>query len=142
MLAAMLAAAPALAAQTLNCVQFAKQASDVELSGDAWMWWFRAEGEYRRGAVPNRGSVLVFKRTNQMRYGHVAVVTAIADRRTVTIDHANWSIRRGGKGRIERNVLAVDVSPNNDWSEVRVWYDAGGGFGRVNPTYGFIYAAG
>jgi len=135
-------ASPARAAQSRNCVQFAKLASDIELSGDAWMWWHRAAGEYRRGWVPREGSVLVFKRTKQMRYGHVAVVTAVADRRTAVVDHANWATRRTGKGQVERDVLVVDVSADNDWSEVRVWYRAAASFGRTNPTYGFIYRDG
>jgi hypothetical protein len=54
----------------------------------------------------------------------------------VYLNHANWS----GPGRIERRALAQDVSPNGDWSVVRVWYAPQGSLGiRANPAFGFIY---
>jgi hypothetical protein len=37
--------------------------------------------------------------------------------REVLVDHANW----GRDGRIYLNAPVVDVSPNNDWSIVKVW---------------------
>ena len=34
------------------------------------------------------------------------------------------------------------MSPNNDWTDVRVWYGPIGGMGlRSNPAKGFIYAS-
>jgi hypothetical protein len=37
-------------------------------------------------------------------------------------------------------VAVTDVSPNNDWTEVRVWNSSTRDFGtRTYPTYGFIY---
>ena len=60
--------------------------------------------------------------------------------RTVLLDHANWSPIGGRRGQIERGVKAVDVSPANDWSQVRVWYDPIGGLGTTAwPVAGFIY---
>jgi hypothetical protein len=35
----------------------------------------------------------------------------------VLVDHANW----GRDGRIYLNAPVIDVSPNNDWSQVKVW---------------------
>jgi len=60
----------------------------------------------------------------------------------VLLTHANWSPIEGRRGQIERNVRAVDVSPANDWSEVRVWYDPIGDLGTTAwPVEGFIYPA-
>ena len=57
------------------------------------------------------------------------------------LDHANWSPIDGRRGQIERDVLAVDVSPANDWSAVRVWYHPLGALGRTEwPVEGFIYS--
>ncbi len=71
-----------------------------------------------------------------MPVGHVAMVSKVVSDREVLLTHANWSYRGG----IERNVRAIDVSPNNDWTDVRVWYGPIGGLGlRSNPAKGFIY---
>ena len=68
--------------------------------------------------------------------GHVAAVSRVIDSRTVLIDHANWSER----GKIEKNVRAVDVSPANDWSQVRIWYGPSQALGTNHwPVAGFIY---
>lgn len=72
-----------------------------------------------------------------MPVGHVAMVSKVVNQREVLLTHANWS-RRGG---IERNVRAIDVSANNDWTDVRVWYSPIGDLGlRSNAARGFIYA--
>ncbi|MEV8995898.1 hypothetical protein AB0037_26505, partial [Klebsiella pneumoniae] len=71
--------------------------------------------------------------------GHVAMVSQIVGDREVLLTHANWS-RRGG---IERDVRAIDVSPNNDWSQVKVWFAPLGDLGLTSyPTKGFIYRDG
>ena len=57
-----------------------------------------------------------------MTLGHVAAVSRVIDSRTVLLRHANWSPIDGRRGQIEDDVAAVDVSPDNDWSQVRVWY--------------------
>jgi hypothetical protein len=72
-----------------------------------------------------------------MRYGHVAMVSRVLSDREVLLTHANWS----HPGKIERDVRAVDVSPEGDWSQVKVWYAPTGDLGT--STYaakGFIYA--
>jgi hypothetical protein len=72
-----------------------------------------------------------------MPSGHVGVVREIVDARTILIDHANWG---GREGRAEYGVPVRDVSPANDWSEVRVWYAPIQRLGtRHNPVSGFIY---
>lgn len=124
----------------LNCVQFVKAVSDVELTGDAWMWWHRAEGVYERGAEPRKDAILVFKQSGKMTRGHVAQVTDIIDERNIRIDHSNWAPRGGLKGQVARDVVVQDISVANDWTLVRVWYDKVEQFGRPYPTYGFVYS--
>jgi surface antigen len=60
--------------------------------------------------------------------------------RIVQITHANWSPIEGTRGKIEKDVTLVDVSPSGDWSQVKVWYDPSRDLGgSTYPTYGFIY---
>lgn len=123
-----------------SCVPYARQVSDINLSGDAWRWWNAAAGVYARGQAPKEGAVLVFKRTNRLRQGHVAVVRQVINNRRILVDHANWD-RGRRKGRVDSAVGILDVSPNNDWTQVRVWYTPVGDFGTTRyPTNGFIYA--
>lgn len=129
-------AAATPAAAVLQCAPYARAQSGIEIRGNAGTWWAQAEGRYNRGAEPRVGAVLAFQPSRAMPIGHVAVVAEIVDERTIYLNHANWS----GPGRIERRALAVDVSPNGDWSEVRVWYAPQRSLGlRANPTAGFIY---
>ena len=119
----------------LQCVPFARENTGIELAGNAAAWWYAAEGVYQRGSRPEVGSILNFRATGRMHSGHVAVVSNVENARTVEIDHANW----GNHGGVNRNVTVVDVSPDNDWSAVRVQLGQGGEFGSIYPTYGFIY---
>ena len=119
----------------LQCVPFARENTGIELSGNAATWWNAAAGVYERGARPEVGSILNFRANGHMRSGHVAVVSNVDNARTVEIDHANWA----NHGGISRNVTVVDVSPDNDWSAVRVQLGNASEFGSVYPTYGFIY---
>ena len=125
----------------IQCVAFAKADSGIVLSGNAADWWDHAAGVYQRGDQPEVGAVLNFRANPRMRLGHVAVVSNVIDARTVEIDQANWgggSSRHGGG--ISRSTMVVDVSPNNDWTAVRVGLDHAGDYGSIYPTYGFIYA--
>ncbi len=120
-----------------QCVRFAREFSGIQIFGDAHTWWGQAQDEYRTGRQPEVGSVLVFQPTGRMTRGHVAVVSNILTERVVRISHANWG---GSRGRIERDVTVVDVSPDNDWSQVRVWHNPSEDLGvSVYPTFGFIY---
>lgn len=121
----------------LQCVPYARQVSGIDIRGDAWTWWGSADGRYNRGKSPRPGAVLVFARTSRLPQGHVAVVTRTANSREILVTHANWGSTRETRGRVARDVRVIDVSPGNDWSELRVWN--GNGFGRVYPAYGFIY---
>ncbi len=124
----------------LQCVPFARQATGVQIFGDAHTWWGQAEGRYGRGHEPRVGAVMAFRAHGSSRLGHVAAVSKIVDSRTLLISHANWSPINGRRGQIERNVRAVDVSPNNDWSQVRVWFAPIKALGGTAwPVTGFIY---
>jgi hypothetical protein len=126
-----------------ECVPFARAVSGIRIWGDAWTWWDQAKGKYDRGATPRVGSVLVFARTDQLRFGHVAVVSRIVEDRVVMVTHANWSRFGGERGRAEQDVTLFDVSSKGDWSKVQVWYrDNQGLGGSTYPTYGFVYAGG
>jgi surface antigen len=131
-------AVPAAAHARLQCVAYARQASAVQLSGNARDWWGHAEGVYARGNAPRKGAVLAFRATHAMPMGHVAVVSKVIDERHVLISHANWS----RPGAVEKGVMAVDVSDAGDWSQVRVWYGPTASLGlRPSPAFGFIYPA-
>ena len=123
-----------------QCVPFARQASGIDLYGDAHTWWDQAAGHYARGHEPKVGAVMSFRPHGPMTLGHVAMVSKVIDERTVLLRHANWSPIDGRRGNVELDVRAVDVSPDNDWSEVRVWYAPIGDLGTTHwPVNGFIY---
>jgi surface antigen len=129
-------AAPAQA-QFWQCATYAREVSGIDIRGNANTWWSQAEGRYERGHTPQAGAVLAFAATSRMHYGHVAMVSRVISDREVLLTHANWSHR----GQIERDVRAIDVSPNGDWTQVKVWYGPTGDLGT--STYsakGFIYS--
>jgi len=123
----------------LQCVPFARNASGIALSGNAWQWWDNAAGLYGRGNAPEEGAILSFKSNGSMRLGHVAVVSRVVNARQIEIDHANWAGPGGRKGAVTRGASVVDVSDNNDWTAVRVELGASERFGSIYPTNGFIY---
>lgn len=140
-LSLILVATPAFALnEGLQCVPYARALSGVTIYGDAHSWWGQAEGKYARGNEPEVGAVLAFPPHGNMRLGHVAAVRRIVDDRTIIISHANWSTIGGVRGHIEEDVRAVDVSEDNDWSRVRVWYTPNEALGSTEwPVHGFIY---
>ncbi len=134
------ASAPASQGAYLQCVGYARQATGMQIYGNAWTWWAGAEGKYDKGNDPRPGAVMVFRSQGKMRHGHVAVVSQVITERYIQISHANWSPINGRRGQVEENVNVMDVSPNNDWSQVKVWYGPLSDFGTtVYTTYGFIY---
>jgi surface antigen len=139
----LLIASPALALnEGLQCVPYARAVSGIEIRGDAHTWWDQAAGQYSRGSRPRVGAVMSFKPHGAMRLGHVAAVRRIIDNRNVLVSHANWSTIGGQRGHIEENVRVVDVSQDNDWSEVQVWYTPNAALGTTRyPLNGFIYPA-
>ncbi|KQU62409.1 amidase [Sphingomonas sp. Leaf339] len=126
-----------------QCVPFARAASGIQIYGDAWTWWEQADGRYPRGHVPRVGAVIVFAKTSRLPMGHVAVVSRVVEKRVVMLTHANWSRQNGERGHAEQDVTLYDVSPANDWSDVKVWYrDNDGLGGGIYPVKGFVYATG
>jgi surface antigen len=127
----------------LSCVPYARMRAGVEVAGNAHLWWNNSQGQYERGAKPANDAVLVFKASGKMRRGHVSVVSTVIDSRSILVDHANWGGPGLRKGTIQEQVLVTDISPKNDWTEVRVWNEAIQDFGsKTYPTYGFIYSPG
>ena len=123
-----------------QCVPFARAASGIRIYGDAWTWWDQADGRYDRGHRPVAGAVIVFARSSHLPLGHVAVVSRVVEKRVVMLTHANWSRLNGERGHAEQDVTLFDVSPNNDWSAVKVWFrDSDGLGGTVYQVDGFIY---
>ncbi|TXI12567.1 MAG: CHAP domain-containing protein [Novosphingobium sp.] len=124
----------------LQCVPYARRISGIAIYGDAHTWWDQSAGRYDRGFRPRVGAVMVLPSHGKMQLGHVAAVSRIIDARTILLRHANWSPIDGARGQIEDDVPAVDVSPNNDWSRVRVWFAPLQFLGATHwPVQGFIY---
>ena len=125
----------------IQCAPYAREISGIEIYGDARTWWTQAHDRYETGNLPREGAVMAFRPHRSMQLGHVATVSRVLDSRRVLLDHANWSPIDGKRGQVEKDVLAIDVSPNNDWSEVRVWYAPIADLGKTPwPIEGFIYA--
>jgi len=121
--------------QGLECVPYARDHSQVKIFGDASEWWEKANGQYERGEEPLLGSVLVLTGYAGPHRGHVAVVSALVSSREIRIDHANWL----NDGAIFTDDPVVDVSPDNDWSQVRVWNPRTDAWGaRTYLVQGFI----
>jgi surface antigen len=136
---AFIAFLPAHPAFALNCVEYVRKVSGLDLEGDAWKWWSAANGRYERGHTPKENAILVFDHSGIMEHGHVAIVAKVMNDRLITINHANWAHYHSLKGHISTGVMVQDVSDKNDWSEVKVMDEASQSFGRSNRTLGFIY---
>lgn len=119
----------------LQCVPYARERSGVMIYGDAYTWWDKAAGRFARTSEPSEGSVMVLFNYAGPNRGHVAVVRDIIDARTIRIDHANWL----DDGAIYTDDPVRDVSPANDWSQVKVFNLRTRAWGtRVYPVQGFI----
>jgi hypothetical protein len=117
-----------------QCVPYARTRSGIKIFGDAYTWWNTAEGQYARGNLPLVGSVLVLSKTKRLRRGHVGVVTAIVSEREIRLDHANWQ-----PDAIITNMAVMDVSPANDWTQLRFWNKDTRKWGAIYPASGFVY---
>ncbi len=122
----------------LFCAEYARVRTGFPVFGDAKYWWERAKNIYDRVAEPVAESVMVFSTTSRLKRGHVAVVTDIVSDREIRVDQANWM----NKGEIDHSTPVLDVSPRNDWSQVRVWDVRSRQFGaHVYAISGFILKA-
>lgn len=115
------------------CVPFARNASGVQIRGNANTWWDGAHGNYARGKTPQVGAVMAFSGTSSLPMGHVAVVSKVVSPREIEIDHANWH-----RNQISLGMSVIDVSDRNDWSVVKVLSQPSA-YGRPYPVDGFIY---
>jgi surface antigen len=78
---------------------------------------------------------MVMKSYNNAQRGHVAIVRRVVSDREIIVDHANWL----NTGEVGLDNPVMDVSEDNDWSRVRVWYAPGNHYGgRVYEVQGFI----
>jgi surface antigen len=126
--------APLGAGAAVECAPFARAVTGVRLYGAADSWWQQAAGLYRRSATPVAGSLLVFSRSRRLPSGHVSVVAAVVSAREILLTQANWL-----HGQIGIDQPALDVSPGNDWTAVRVYWPPARAIGTtVYPAYGFI----
>lgn len=124
----------------ISCVPYARQATGMAISGNGRDWWHNAAGAYDRGNRPEVGSVMAFPASGGMRAGHVAVVERVVSQRELLIHHANWGGPGIRRGSIMRGVSVIDVSPHNDWTQVRVQVGHSSEYyGRVYAVYGFIH---
>lgn len=124
-----------LASAYMQCVPFARDLSGIQLKGDAVVWWGQAEGKYDRSARPQNGALLVLKGYRTDSRGHLAYVKRMLSRSEIVIDHANWL----NDGKLHIDTPVKDVSPNHDWSLVKVWSVPAGRYGdRTYRVQGFI----
>jgi surface antigen len=122
----------------LQCVPYAREHSGIEIFGDAYTWWDKAEGKYPRASLPETGAVMVLHNYAGPKRGHLAVVRQVVSPREIRVDHANWL----NDGSIYVNDPVQDVSEDNDWSVVRVFNLKAGAWGtRLYPVQGFIGAS-
>ncbi|MDE2183553.1 MAG: CHAP domain-containing protein [Alphaproteobacteria bacterium] len=119
----------------LQCVPYARARSHIAIYGDAYTWWDQAAGRFERSSTPRTGSVMVLHDYAGPDRAHLAFVRAVVDSREIRVDHANWL----DDGAIYSDDPVRDVSPDNDWSEVRVFNLKTAAWGaRVYPVQGFI----
>ena len=119
------------------CVPFARNASGIEIRGDAWTWWPAAaeRPDLTRSKTPTVGAIMVFSKGSRLGRGHIAVVSGVDGPRALRLHHANWK-----KNQVSLDMKVIDISDANDWSRVRV-ESVPGAFGSPYPVSGFISKA-
>lgn len=122
-------------ATPISCVPYARAHSGINLHGDALTWLDQAKGRYAVDSTPSKGAVIVLTGYAGAGRGHLAIVRAQDSAREIRVDHANWM----NDGQVYLNDPVVDVSPDNDWSAVRVWNARDHSWGvRTYLVQGFI----
>jgi len=117
-----------------QCAPYARQVTGLPLYGPAAGWWRQSDGRFVHASRPAPGAVLVFRATRRLPDGHVSVVRRVLGPREILVEQANWE-----PGRIDHASPVLDVSPGNDWSQVRVWWRPAHSIGQtLYPSYGFI----
>jgi hypothetical protein len=121
-------------ASALECFPFARALSGINLPGDAVDWWWQAAGQYARGKVPAVGAVRVLVPVPGLPRGHVSVVSQVVVPPEILVTQANWVHHH-----VTPDQLVVDVSPDGDWSMVRIWWPPTGTLGITRyAALGFI----
>ncbi len=122
----------------LVCVPYARTRSRITLHGDAYSWWEQAKAAYQVASTPQSDSVIVLSAKPAQGDGRLAAVTRVVSAREIRVDHASWS----GDTTIYLNEPVIDVSPDNDWSQVRVWNSRAQQFSPATYALkGFLVAA-
>lgn len=123
------------AGKPLQCVPYARAHTGIAIFGDAYTWWDKSNGVYAHNESPKLRSVMVLTGYAGPNRAHLAVVSSLVSDREIRIDHANWF----NDGAIYRDDPVRDVSPDNDWSEVRIWNIRSQSWGtRTYLVRGFI----
>lgn len=123
-----------------QCVAHAREVTGIPIFGDAHTWWYQADGRYEKGSMPRINSILVLSKTSRLKYGHLAVVKRVVDKRTIEVEHSNWGGTRNERCIVYTRMPVKDVSPANNWSQLRFWNYPSETFGSIYPAQGFIYA--
>lgn len=124
--------------QPEQCVPYARRVSGIQIYGDAHTWWDQAPPQARR-FTPMPGAVLVLASTPKLPYGHLAVVKRIIDDKQIDVTHSNWGWDYKTRSIIYNSMRVEDVSPTNDWSQLRFWNMEANSFGFPYAARGFIY---
>ena len=124
----------------IQCVPFVRELSGVNIHGDAYTWWDQAADQgYDRGQTPRQNAVLVLAKSDRLSLGHVAMVRRIDGPRRIEVTHANWGMDEYTRRLVHDSMPVIDVSPNNDWSQVEFFNEQAGVFGQPYTAQGFIY---
>ena len=125
---------PTASAPPQECVPYARTRTGINIYGNANTWWQQAAGVYSRASLPAAGSIMVLT-GYAPGHAHLAVVSEVISLREIRVDHANWL----NDGQVFLDDPVVDVSPDNDWSEVRVFNERTSSWGaRIYDVKGFI----
>jgi hypothetical protein len=123
-----------------QCALFAREFTGINIRGDAWSWWNLATTQqYPHSDVPKAETILVLRATPQLKLGHVGIVKKVIGPREILITHANWGNDDPTRRIVHDSTAVVDVSPDNDWTQLRFFNAPAHAFGKVYAAYGFIY---
>jgi hypothetical protein len=118
-----------------QCVPYARVHTGITIYGDAYTWWDKSRGLYAHSRSPRLRSVMMLTGYAGPNRAHLAVVSSLVSSREVRIDHANWF----NDGAVYLDDPVLDVSAENDWTEVRIWNIRAQSWGtRTYLVRGFI----
>ena len=123
-------------ANLAQCVPYARLAPASVFSATPIHGGTRPAGRYARGKAAGGRLRPGAAQDQSAAYGHVAVVTQRVNPREIRIDHANWQ-----RGAVITGMPVIDVSPANDWTQLRFWNKDARMWGAIYPAEGFIYNA-